>query len=60
MNPPLTSVREFPEELGKHLAEFVVRRGHVRYGLEETVSKMQTQAPLEWRLSRAVTVVEGG
>jgi DNA-binding LacI/PurR family transcriptional regulator len=26
MNPLLTSVREFPEELGKHLAEFVVRR----------------------------------
>ncbi len=26
MTPPLTSVREFPEELGKHLAEFVVRR----------------------------------
>jgi DNA-binding LacI/PurR family transcriptional regulator len=26
LNPPLTSVREFPEELGKHLAEFVVRR----------------------------------
>jgi DNA-binding LacI/PurR family transcriptional regulator len=26
MNPPLTSVREFPEELGKHLAEFVLRR----------------------------------
>ncbi len=26
MDPPLTSVREFPEELGKHLAEFVVRR----------------------------------
>jgi DNA-binding LacI/PurR family transcriptional regulator len=26
MTPPLTSVREFPEELGKHLAEFVLRR----------------------------------
>jgi DNA-binding LacI/PurR family transcriptional regulator len=26
MNPPLTSVREFPEELGKHLAKFVLRR----------------------------------
>jgi len=26
MDPPMTSVREFPEELGKHLAEFVVRR----------------------------------
>jgi DNA-binding LacI/PurR family transcriptional regulator len=26
LNPPLTSVREFPEELGKHLAEFVLRR----------------------------------
>jgi DNA-binding LacI/PurR family transcriptional regulator len=26
MDPPLTGVREFPEELGKHLAEFVVRR----------------------------------
>jgi len=26
MDPPLTSVREFPEELGKHLAEFVLRR----------------------------------
>jgi LacI family transcriptional regulator, galactose operon repressor len=26
MDPPLTSVREFPEELGKHLAEFVSRR----------------------------------
>jgi DNA-binding LacI/PurR family transcriptional regulator len=26
MDPPLTSVREFPEELGTHLAEFVVRR----------------------------------
>lgn len=26
MVPPLTSVREFPEELGKHLAEFVLRR----------------------------------
>lgn len=26
MDPPLTSVREFPEELGKHLAEFVQRR----------------------------------
>jgi DNA-binding LacI/PurR family transcriptional regulator len=25
-DPPLTSVREFPEELGKHLAEFVLRR----------------------------------
>ena len=23
MNPPLTSVREFPEELGKHLADLV-------------------------------------
>jgi DNA-binding LacI/PurR family transcriptional regulator len=26
MAPPLTSVREFPEELGKHLAEFVLKR----------------------------------
>ncbi|HEX4808300.1 MAG TPA: LacI family DNA-binding transcriptional regulator [Bryobacteraceae bacterium] len=26
MFPPLTSVREFPEELGKHLAEFVMKR----------------------------------
>jgi len=26
LDPPLTSVREFPEELGKHLAEFVLRR----------------------------------
>ena len=26
MYPPLTSVREFPEELGKHLAEFVLQR----------------------------------
>jgi DNA-binding LacI/PurR family transcriptional regulator len=26
MHPSLTSVREFPEELGKHLAEFVLRR----------------------------------
>ena len=26
MHPALTSVREFPEELGKHLAEFVMRR----------------------------------
>jgi DNA-binding LacI/PurR family transcriptional regulator len=26
MDPPLTSVREFPEELGKHLAEFVLKR----------------------------------
>jgi DNA-binding LacI/PurR family transcriptional regulator len=26
MDPQLTSVREFPEELGKHLAEFVLRR----------------------------------
>jgi len=26
MNPSLTSVREFPEELGKHLAEFALRR----------------------------------
>ncbi|MDQ6676714.1 MAG: substrate-binding domain-containing protein [Acidobacteriota bacterium] len=26
MHPALTSVREFPEELGKHLAEFVLRR----------------------------------
>jgi LacI family transcriptional regulator, galactose operon repressor len=26
MEPPLTSVREFPEELGKHMAEFVLRR----------------------------------
>jgi DNA-binding LacI/PurR family transcriptional regulator len=26
MDPPLTSVREFPEELGKHLAEFAIRR----------------------------------
>ncbi len=26
MDPPMTSVREFPEELGKHLAEFVLRR----------------------------------
>jgi DNA-binding LacI/PurR family transcriptional regulator len=26
MDPPLTSVREFPEELGKHLAEFALRR----------------------------------
>ncbi len=26
MDPPLTSVRKFPEELGKHLAEFVLRR----------------------------------
>ena len=35
-------------------------RGHVRYGLKETVSKMQTQARLEWRLPRALTVVKGG
>ncbi len=28
LDPPLTSVREFPEELGKHLAEFVLRRLH--------------------------------
>jgi DNA-binding LacI/PurR family transcriptional regulator len=28
MDPPLTSVREFPEELGTHLAEFVQRRIH--------------------------------
>jgi LacI family transcriptional regulator len=26
LDPPLTSVREFPEELGTHLAEFVQRR----------------------------------
>jgi len=26
MDPPLTSVREFPEELGKHLAELVLKR----------------------------------
>lgn len=26
--PPLTSVREFPEELGRHLAEFVLKRLH--------------------------------
>jgi DNA-binding LacI/PurR family transcriptional regulator len=26
MDPPLTSVTEFPEELGKHLADFVMRR----------------------------------
>jgi len=26
LDPPLTSVREFPEELGKHLAEFALRR----------------------------------
>jgi DNA-binding LacI/PurR family transcriptional regulator len=26
MYPPLTSVREFPEELGRHLAEFVLTR----------------------------------
>jgi DNA-binding LacI/PurR family transcriptional regulator len=26
MQPPLTSVREFPEELGRHLAEFAQRR----------------------------------
>jgi LacI family transcriptional regulator len=26
LEPPLTSVQEFPEELGKHLAEFVLRR----------------------------------
>jgi LacI family transcriptional regulator len=26
MDPPLTSVREFPEELGRHLAEFLERR----------------------------------
>jgi DNA-binding LacI/PurR family transcriptional regulator len=26
MDPPLTSVREFPEELGTHLAEFALRR----------------------------------
>jgi DNA-binding LacI/PurR family transcriptional regulator len=26
MDPPLTSVREFPEEVGKHLADFVLRR----------------------------------
>jgi DNA-binding LacI/PurR family transcriptional regulator len=26
MDPPLTSVREFPEQLGMHLAEFVQRR----------------------------------
>ena len=31
-------------------------RGHVRYGLEETVLKMQSPASLEWRLPRAVTV----
>lgn len=26
MDPPMTSVREFPEELGKHLAEFALGR----------------------------------
>jgi DNA-binding LacI/PurR family transcriptional regulator len=26
LDPPLTSVQEYPEELGKHLAEFVLRR----------------------------------
>lgn len=26
MSPPLSSVREFPEELGRHLAEFVLNR----------------------------------
>jgi len=26
MYPPLTSVREFPEELGRHLAEFALKR----------------------------------
>jgi DNA-binding LacI/PurR family transcriptional regulator len=26
MDPPLTSVSEFPEELGKHLADFVLKR----------------------------------
>ncbi len=29
MDPPLTSVQEFPEELGRHLAEFVQRRTQV-------------------------------
>jgi len=26
MSPPLSSVREFPEELGRHMAEFVINR----------------------------------
>lgn len=26
LDPPMTSVQEFPEELGRHLAEFVLRR----------------------------------
>ncbi len=29
-HPPLTTVREFPEELGRHLAEFVLKRLHDR------------------------------
>ncbi len=62
--------RALPPRFHRDLAEVLVcgevlpaddaMRGHVRYGLEETVSKMQTQAPLEWRLPRALTVVEGG
>lgn len=62
--------RALPPRFHRELAEVLAggevpaaddaMRGHVRYGLEETVSKMQTPAPLEWRLQRTVTVVEGG
>ncbi|MEO8125519.1 MAG: GntR family transcriptional regulator [Bryobacteraceae bacterium] len=64
--------RALPPRFHRELAELLARgdalaadeamRAHIKYGLEETVVKMQTQAPLEWRLSRvaAAAVVEGG
>ena len=62
--------RALPPRFHRELAEVLVSgavaaaddamRGHVRYGLEETVSKMQSPAPLEWRLPRLVSAVKGG
>lgn len=62
--------RALPEQFHRDLAEVLVSgevltagdamRGHVRYGLEETVEKMQIGAAMEWRLPRGVSAAEGG
>lgn len=55
--PRLTSVREFPEELGKHLAEFVLQRVE---NPDLAPRQMLLPTRLEWRESCAPPAGPGG
>jgi LacI family transcriptional regulator len=55
LEPPLTSVQEFPEELGKHLAEFVLRRL-----ADPKLSPQRLTIPTRLILRKSTQVNEGG